>query len=265
MAVKFPSDYEVKAKSPSGSGKTYTMMGTEVNPGVNVRSVKELLRICKERENVEYTLTVSMLEVYNETLQDLLNDRSTSQLSIALKGKIVVVNDLTEIQINSEESITKIIAKGNANRSVGETKMNSNSSRSHLVLILHVKGVNQISNSLSNGALTLVDLAGSERISKTEATGQRLVEAAAINKSLSALGQVLTALRTNAMHVPYRNSKLTQLLQGALGGDGKACMFVNISPDEYNLSETLSTLNFGSAAKQVQLGKAVQNIKKIPK
>lgn len=143
--------------------------------------------------------------------------------------------------------------------------MNTNSSRSHLVLILNIKGVNLVSNSISHGTLTLVDLAGSERISKTEATGQRLVEAAAINKSLSALGQVFTALRTNAMHVPYRNSKLTQLLQGALGGDGKACLFVNISPGESNLSETMSTLNFGAAAKQVQLGKAVQNIKKLPK
>lgn len=154
---------------------------------------------------------------------------------------------------------------GNANRSVGETMMNTNSSRSHLVLILNIRGVDQISNSISQGTLTLVDLAGSERISKTAATGQRLVEAAAINKSLSALGQVFTALRTNAMHVPYRNSKLTQLLQGALGGDGKACLFVNISPAESNLSETLSSLNFGAAAKQVQLGKPVQNIRKLPK
>ncbi|KXJ23708.1 kinesin-like protein KIN-14S [Exaiptasia diaphana] len=310
MAVHFPSEFEVKAQTPSGertfafdrvfsptttqekvfedtlplitscvdgynvcimaygqtgSGKTYTMMGPDANPGVNVRSVQELLKLCKQRENVEYTLTVSMLEVYNESLRDLLSDSSTSQLNIIMKGKVVVVTDLTEVQVNSEDSITKIMAKGNANRSVGETKMNTNSSRSHLVLILNVKGVDLVSNSISHGTLTLVDLAGSERISKTEATGQRLVEAAAINKSLSALGQVFTALRTNAMHVPYRNSKLTQLLQGALGGDGKACMFVNISPADYNLSETLSTLNFGSGVKQVQLGKPVQNVKKIAK
>lgn len=138
--------------------------------------------------------------------------------------------------------------------------MNTNSSRSHLLLLLRLQGTDKVTNAVTRGTLALVDLAGSERISKTEATGQRLVEAAAINKSLSALGQVFSALRTNAMHVPYRNSKLTQLMQGSLGGDGKACLFVNISPLASNLSETVSTLQFGSAAKQVQLGKATQNV-----
>lgn len=151
---------------------------------------------------------------------------------------------------------------GDANRSVGATKMNIHSSRSHLLLMLKLEGYDKVSRAVTRGSLTLVDLAGSERVSKTEATGQRLVEAAAINKSLSALGQVFTALRTNSMHVPYRNSKLTQLLQTSLGGDGKACLFANVSPAESNLSETLSTLQFGSAARQVQLGKATQNITK---
>ena len=149
---------------------------------------------------------------------------------------------------------------GDSNRSVGATKMNTNSSRSHLLLLLKLHGTDRVTNAVTRGTLTLVDLAGSERISKTEATGQRLVEAAAINKSLSALGQVFAALRTNAMHVPYRNSKLTQLMQSSLGGDGKACLFVNVSPLASNLSETASTLQFGSAAKQVELGKAKQNI-----
>ena len=154
---------------------------------------------------------------------------------------------------------------GDMNRSVGATKMNTNSSRSHLLLLLKLQGTDRVTNAVTRGTLTLVDLAGSERISKTEATGQRLVEAAAINKSLSALGQVFAALRTNAMHVPYRNSKLTQLMQSSLGGDGKACLFVNVSPLASNLSETVSTLQFGSAAKQVQLGKATQNVTPAPK
>ena len=161
--------------------------------------------------------------------------------------------------------VLHLLAPGDANRSVGTTKMNTNSSRSHLLLILRVQGTDHISRAVTHGALTLVDLAGSERISKTEATGQRLVEAAAINKSLTALGQVFTALKTNAMHVPYRNSKLTHLLQSSLGGDGKACVFVNVSPASSNLSESVSTLQFGSAAKQVQLGKAVKNVSKLPK
>lgn len=110
----------------------------------------------------------------------------------------------------------------------------------------------------------LVDLAGSERISRSEATGQRLVEAAAINKSLTALGQVFTALRTNALHIPYRNSKLTHLLQPALGGDSKACMFVNVSPTQMDLAETMSTLQFGQGARQVALGPAQKHVTKGP-
>ena len=104
---------------------------------------------------------------------------------------------------------------------------------------------NKITNVSSVGKLTLVDLAGSERIAKTEATGQRLVEAAAINKSLSALGQVFSSLRTAQQHIPYRNSKLTHVLQDSLGGDSKTCVFINISPAESNLPETIGTLKFG--------------------
>ena len=123
--------------------------------------------------------------------------------------------------------------------------MNSASSRSHLLLTIYVDTTNHISGVTSKGKLTLVDLAGSERIAKTEATGQRLVEAAAINKSLSALGQVFTSLRTNQSHIPYRNSKLTHLLKDSLGGDAKCCIFINVSPAQSNLSETMGTLKFG--------------------
>jgi kinesin family protein C2/C3 len=124
--------------------------------------------------------------------------------------------------------------------------MNSVSSRSHLLLQIGIEGKNKISGVITRGKLTLVDLAGSERISKTEATGQRLVEAAAINKSLSSLGQVFSGLAANQSHIPYRNSKLTHFLQDSLGGDSKCCVFINVSPAESNLSETLSTLKFGA-------------------
>lgn len=206
-------------------------------------------------------MCVSMVEVYNETIRDLLTESNGSQpLNIQMRNKQLIITDVTEIEVKSAADIKTIMETGDKNRSVGATKMNTNSSRSHLLLLLRVQGTDKVTNAVTRGTLALVDLAGSERISKTEATGQRLVEAAAINKSLSALGQVFTALRTNAMHVPYRNSKLTQLMQGSLGGDGKACLFVNISPLASNLSETVSTLQFGSAAKQVQLGKATQNV-----
>lgn len=251
----------IMAYGQTGSGKTYTMMGTNEDPGVNIRSILELLRVCDERTTVDYTMCISMVEVYNETVRDLLSESGSSQqLTIQMRNKQLVITDVTEANVKSAADIKGIMEKGDSNRSVGATKMNTNSSRSHLLLLLKLHGTDRVTNAVTRGTLTLVDLAGSERISKTEATGQRLVEAAAINKSLSALGQVFAALRTNAMHVPYRNSKLTQLMQSSLGGDGKACLFVNVSPLASNLSETASTLQFGSAAKQVELGKAKQNI-----
>ncbi|KAG9342286.1 hypothetical protein JZ751_016788, partial [Albula glossodonta] len=139
-----------------------------------------------------------------------------------------------------------------------KTRLNE-SSRSHLILTLRVDGTDTISGVTSHGTLTLCDLAGSERISKTEAKGPRLLEAASINKSLTALGQVFSALKCNALHVPFRNSKLTHLLQPCLSGDAKACVFVNVSPDAKNMAETLSTLQFGSSIRQVVLGKATQH------
>ena len=187
------------------------------------------------------------------------------QIASYFRKKRVQIESLRAINQQQALFCSFCAISGGQNRSVGATKMNTDSSRSHLLLLLKLHGTDRVTNAVTRGTLTLVDLAGSERISKTEATGQRLVEAAAINKSLSALGQVFGALRTNAMHVPYRNSKLTQLIQSSLGGDGKACLFVNVSPLASNLSETASTLQFGSAAKQVELGKAKQNITQVPK
>lgn len=116
-----------------------------------------------------------------------------------------------------------------------------------------MEGKDRVSGQVSKGKLTMVDLAGSERISKTEASGQRLIEAAAINKSLSALGQVFTALRKSEQHVPYRNSKLTHILADSLGGDAKTCVFINLSPAESNLPETLGTLLFGQGIATIEM------------
>ncbi|XP_072026491.1 LOW QUALITY PROTEIN: uncharacterized protein [Amphiura filiformis] len=250
----------IMAYGQTGAGKTYTMMGTKSDPGVNVRAIQELLKICGEKEQINYTLKVSMLEVYNEQLQDLLTDKeSRENLDIKMQGKKLSIKGLTEVEVRTEDDITRVMDTGDANRSVAATKMNSTSSRSHLLLMLFVEGINKVSKATSYGSLTLVDLAGSERIAKTGATGQTLVEAAAINKSLTSLGQVFTGLRTSALHVPYRNSKLTHLLQPSLGGDAKACLFVNVSPDGDNIQESISTLTFGSGAKQVALGQASKN------
>ncbi|XP_068168745.1 kinesin-like protein klp-3 [Antennarius striatus] len=250
----------ILAYGQTGSGKTYTMMGNKENPGVNIRSIRELLRICSEKENVSYRLKISMLEIYNDNLNDLLTKSSGPALDIRVQGKSVSVQGLTQIQVQTEADILSVMETGEKNRKIASTKMNTHSSRSHLVVALEVEGSDQVSGLVSRGTLTLCDLAGSERISKTEAEGQRLVEAAAINKSLTALGQVFSALKCNALHVPYRNSKLTHLLQSCLSGDAKCCMFLNVSPDVEDVAETLSTLQFGSSTRQVSLGKATQNI-----
>ncbi|XP_065897255.1 kinesin-like protein klp-3 isoform X2 [Dysidea avara] len=236
------------AYGQTSAGKTYTMMGTEKNPGINIRSIAELFRVCHERKNIEYKMKVSMLEVYNESISDLLSEdaENSKKLQILKKGKSIVIPGLTEIEVRSIEDLKMLILVGEKQRTVASTEMNTNSSRSHLILTISIN-----------------DLAGSERISKTEATGQRLVEAAAINKSLTSLGQVFACLRNNSLHVPYRNSKLTHLLQPSLGGDSKACVFVNISPLERNLAESLSTLEFGQNIRQVELGKATKQITKI--
>ncbi|XP_040895119.1 kinesin-like protein KIN-14S [Toxotes jaculatrix] len=250
----------ILAYGQTGSGKTYTMMGTKENPGVNIRSVRELLRICAEKEKVSYTLKISMLEIYNDTLNDLLTKSPGAALDIRVQGKSVSVPGLTQTQVHTEADILNVMETGEKNRKIASTKMNIQSSRSHLVVALEVEGSDEVSGLTSRGTLTLCDLAGSERISKTEAEGQRLVEAAAINKSLTALGQVFSALRCNALHIPFRNSKLTHLLQPCLSGDAKCCVFVNVSPDMKDVAETLSTLQFGSTIRQVSLGKATQNI-----
>ncbi|XP_067684382.1 uncharacterized protein [Haliotis asinina] len=249
------------AYGQTGSGKTFTMMGPESNPGINIRAITELLKVCNERETVKYTLKVSLVEIYNETVVDLLtSDAKTVDLKSA--GNNIRMPNLTDHEVAEVKDIKHVMAMGDKNRTTASTKMNSTSSRSHLVLMLNVEGTDSVSGAVSRGVLTLCDLAGSERISKTEAQGQRLVEAAAINKSLSALGQVFTALRSSQLHVPYRNSKLTQILRPSLGGDAKACLFVNVSPDGNNYPESCNTLDFGSSARQVALGQAKQNISK---
>jgi kinesin family protein C2/C3 len=189
------------------------------------------------------------LSSYNEKIVDLLAtgslDKVTCDIRMDPVTKLPFVSGLTQRQVEHVDDVVKTLADGDANRSVAATAMNSQSSRSHLLLQIVVSSKNHLTGTTTTGKLTLVDLAGSERVSKSEATGQRLVEAAAINKSLSALGQVFTSLRTAQSHIPYRNSKLTHILQDSLGGDAKCCVFINISPAESNLPETIGTLKFG--------------------
>lgn len=243
-----------------GSGKTYTMMGPKDNPGVNRRAIKELFEQIHSRKETKFQLKASLMEIYNEKVFDLLT-KQRNDLKVHVGPNGTYVGGLIEKDAATEEDILEAIDIGEEHRSVGATLMNTDSSRSHLILQIVVSGFNTISKATTIGKLMLVDLAGSERVSKTDASGERLVEAAAINKSLSALSHVFKALASNSPHVPYRNSKLTHVLQDSLGGDSKTAVFINVSPLKENLSETLMTIKFGQGVRKVQLGPAKQNRK----
>ncbi|KAL2547542.1 P-loop nucleoside triphosphate hydrolase superfamily protein with CH (Calponin-like proteiny) domain [Forsythia ovata] len=161
--------------------------------------------------------------------------------------------------VRSTADVLDLMSIGLMNRAVGATALNERSSRSHSVLTVHVRGMDLETNAVLRGCLHLVDLAGSERVERSEATGDRLREAQHINKSLSALGDVISALAQKSSHVPYRNSKLTQVLQSSLGSQAKALMFIQLNPDVESFSETISTLKFAERASGVELGAARSN------
>lgn len=246
------------------------MEGSTSDEGVSPRAIGELFRIVQSLESDwTYTLSYSMLEIYNESIRDLLDSSSASasskgfnpggkdKLDIRQTAEGNVVPGLTAVQVTSAAQVAELFALGQANRAVGSHDMNEHSSRSHMILTIECRGKNKIDNSTTYGKLHLIDLAGSERVSKTDASGDRLKEAQNINRSLSALGDVIAALgNKKSTHVPYRNSKLTFLLQDSLGGNSKVMMFVNISPAVYNVGETVCSLNFASRCRNVELGQA---------
>lgn len=161
------------------------------------------------------------------------------------KIKGVYVDGLTEEPIGDELSIYNLMKKGNKNRTVAATRMNEASSRSHSLFTLTVAMANQDDGTRKIGRLHLVDLAGSEQVNKTGASGNTLEEAKSINKSLSTLGMVILALVKKQPYVPYRDSKLTRVLQNSLGGNSKTCVIITLSPAKNNLAETLSSIRFG--------------------
>ena len=245
------------AYGQTGSGKTYTMMGTDDNPGVNRMAVRQLTDLCEKREVVDYTMTVSLLEIYNDTIIDLLTDTPVASQRCAIRldptTKHARVTNLTCRRVDTIDDVLQCLLDGEKSRKVASTKMNSTSSRSHLVLTVTVRGVDQITREVSEGSLRMVDLAGSERTRKSEAVGNELVEANAINKSLSTLGHVMVSLREGASHIPYRDCKLTHLLKDSIEGDSKVCFFLNISPAESNLIESMNTLAFGTTIRKVEI------------
>ncbi|RLN53182.1 hypothetical protein BBJ29_001721 [Phytophthora kernoviae] len=250
------------AYGQTGSGKTFTMSGPADNPGINTRSLQELFERKSERaKEYQDELTVSIMEIYNEQIRDLLaQDAANTNLQVRQGPTGNFVPGLTVVPVQALSEVFELIKRGNKNRSTHATDMNEHSSRSHSILSIQLKSLNIVTNTVASGKLFLVDLAGSERLSKTGAEGLRLKEAQNINKSLSALGDVIAARASKAKHVPYRNSSLTYLLQDALGGDSKTLMVACASPVDYNTEETFCTLNFAARTRSVEMGKATKNV-----
>ncbi|KAG7022401.1 Kinesin-like protein KIN-14G, partial [Cucurbita argyrosperma subsp. argyrosperma] len=265
------------AYGQTGSGKTYTMSGptelTEETLGVNYRALSDLFVLSQERKHtICYDISVQMLEIYNDQIRDLLATDSTNRrypshciwlyfVSYVRNSSQNGINvpEASLIPVSSTSDVLNLMNIGQNNRAVCSTAMNDRSSRSHSCLTVHVQGRDLTSGAILRGCMHLVDLAGSERVDKSEVIGDRLKEAQHINKSLSALGDVISSLAQKNAHVPYRNSKLTQLLQDSLGGQAKTLMFVHISPEPEALGETLSTLKFAERVSTVELGAARVN------
>ena len=272
----------VFAYGQTGSGKTHTMEGPENDRGVTFRAIQELFDLavgeCAVPGVVEYTFHLSMLEIYNEQIKDLLEDKTASLLNskkhdIKMRedGTGIYVNDLTEVPVSNADEVLRLLQVGSKNRSVGVTKMNEHSSRSHLVMMINCVNHNLSKQTSFTSKISFIDLAGSERVSKSCAEGERLKEASYINKSLSALGDVIASLasaqtRSTASHIPFRNSKLTYLLSDSLGNECKTMLFVNISPSVLHAHESLCSLMFAFRARNVNLSSSsasLSNVKKL--
>ncbi|XP_044981811.1 kinesin-like protein KIN-14F [Hordeum vulgare subsp. vulgare] len=254
------------AYGQTGSGKTFTMSGpknmTEQTQGVNYRALGDLFNLAEKRKGTfVYDIAVQMIEIYNEQVRDLLtSDGLNKRLEIRNNSQNGInVPDASLVRVASTMDVMELMNIGHRNRTVGATALNDRSSRSHSCLTVHVQGKDLTSGNIIRGCMHLVDLAGSERVDKSEVTGERLKEAQHINKSLSALGDVIASLAQKNAHVPYRNSKLTQLLQDSLGGQAKTLMFVHISPESDAVGETISTLKFAERVSTVELGAARLN------
>ncbi|CAM9840016.1 unnamed protein product, partial [Ectocarpus fasciculatus] len=250
------------AYGQTGTGKTYTMMGPPRDRGVNARALGDLFsRSAARRGEVDDTITLSILEIYNEHIRDLLIEntafeREQRKLEVRHGDRGNHVPGLTTVTVSTLEEVLRMLSIADKNRASACTNLNDHSSRSHLILSVNVDGVNRHTGATSAGRLHLIDLAGSERISKSGAAGQALREAQNINKSLSALGDVISARASRQGHVPYRNSTLTYLLQDSLSADSKTLMLVCVSPVVQSAEESWCSLNFAARVRTVELGKA---------
>ncbi|QYT06185.1 Kinesin-like protein [Trichoderma simmonsii] len=255
----------------TGSGKTYTMSSPDGMIPRATHMIYDTVTQLKEK-SWDYTLEGSFVEVYNEELNDLLtpNERTaegrlTRKLEIRHDEirKQTTIMGCKSVRLNSADTVELMLEEAQKNRSVAATKANERSSRSHSIFILKLIGENSATGERCEGTLNLVDLAGSERLKHSQVEGDRMKETQNINKSLSCLGDVIEALGRGSGHIPYRNSKLTHLLQYSLGGNSKTLMFVMVSPLETHLKETLTSLRFATKVHNTHIGtaKATKKIK----
>ncbi|XP_064156305.1 kinesin heavy chain-like [Anguilla rostrata] len=245
------------AYGQTSSGKTHTMEGKLHDPqqmGIIPRIAEDIFNhIFSMDENLEFHIKVSYFEIYMEKIRDLLDVTKTNLSVHEDKNRVPYVKGCTERFVSSPEEVMDVIDEGKSNRHVAVTNMNEHSSRSHSIFLINIKQEHVETEQKLSGKLYLVDLAGSEKVSKTGAEGAVLDEAKNINKSLSSLGNVISALAEGTKtHVPYRDSKMTRILQDSLGGNCRTTMFICCSPSSYNDAETKSTLMFGQRAKTIR-------------
>ena len=250
------------AYGQTGSGKTYTMSAED---GMIPRALRMIYSKTKDLENRgwKYTMIGSFVEVYNENLNDLLSNSDNGEkrkleIKHDMQNSETSITNVTTVNLDSTDQVESILARAMAKRSVAATQANERSSRSHSVFMLTIIGDNTETGEQSKGTLNLVDLAGSERLNQSQVEGARLKETQSINRSLSSLGDVIGALAQGKEggHVPYRNSKLTNLLQFSLGGNSKTLMFCMVSPLKDHLAESLTTLRFAAKVNSTHIGRA---------
>lgn len=268
------------AYGQTGTGKTFTMEGCADDPGVIPRSFTHIFSHIGRSSHKQFLVRSSylgmpsllssfnqngfnhvfcFLEIYQESIRDLLSTDASKRLVLRERPDSgVYVEDLSSFVCKNVSEIERVLAKGRQNRSVGSTNMNEHSSRSHAIFLITIEHSGaDVSTGIQHirvGKLNLVDLAGSERLMKTQTAGKRQKEGITINLSLSALSNVISALVDGRAkrHIPYRDSKLTRLLQDSLGGNARTVMVANIGPSSYNYEETLTTLRYASRAKNIK-------------
>ncbi|EPT03058.1 hypothetical protein FOMPIDRAFT_1116997 [Fomitopsis schrenkii] len=261
----------VFAYGQTGSGKSFTMEGgpTDATAGMIPRAVEQVFRVAEElrTKGWEYKMEGQFLEIYNETINDLLGkgefDKKKHEIKHDPKTGRTTVTDVNVVPLATPAQVRTLLSLAQSRRTVAATLMNERSSRSHSVFSLRIRGQNTLTGEACEGSLNLVDLAGSERLEKSGAAGDkdRLRETQNINKSLSALGDVVAALGEkgegkNDKHIPYRNSKLTYLLQNSLSGNSKTLMVLNLSPLANHLNESLCSLRFATKVNNTTIGTA---------